>query len=82
MKYKIYRCHISENEIFVDLYNEDERRNLELRFCIYGRAKKLNRLINYIKYNQQVRGDVGPAYLIELYEELLSELDRRIEQND
>lgn len=82
MKYNIYRCNINDNEIFVDLYNEFERRNLELRFCIYGRAKKLNRLINYIKYNQSVRGEVTPAYLIELYEEQARELDRRINQNE
>lgn len=82
MKYKIYRYRVTDSEIFVDLYNEPERRNLELKFCIYRRARKLFYLINYIEYHYLVHGEVDPADLIHIYESLSRKLDRGIEQND
>ncbi len=61
MEYKIYRYNVNDDVIFIDLFNEEEQRNIEINFRFHRRARHLKLFLNYIEYHYLTRGLVTPA---------------------
>lgn len=80
MEYKIYRYYVQDSVIFIDLFNERERRNIELKFHFYRRAQHLKEFIDNIKYNYLMHSLVEPTDLIKQFEDYAREYERNERQ--
>lgn len=67
-KYRIMRLRYTDNNIYLDLYNDDTMSNIELQYCHYHGISKYKDIKNYLSMcqHQHIRIDIHE--LIEKFE--------------